>query len=213
MGVFFYARFRAGKAAIMAVTETPFTDVIVAKPKSTTGGLTFGPTTLTIPKDATSALPSGQKPLGLVSSDGVTLTEDASDEDIFVWGAVKARKVRSEYSATLGAILYSTANPDTLRAVFGTDNVTVDGAKITVRHSSGISPIQNFTVECLDAGTGTARRFYIPRGQLTVSGDRTLVDASADGFEVTIEALAGDDGTCYWEYIEKTDSTKFATGS
>lgn len=210
MGAFFYARSRAGKAASMAVTETPFTDVIVAKPKSTTGGLTFGPTTLTIPEDATTQLPAGQKPLGLVSSDGVTLTEDASDEDIFVWGAVKARKVRSEYSATLGAILYSTANPDTLRAVFGPDNVKVEGKKITVYHTSSIAPLQNFTVECQDSGTGTARRFVIPKGQLTVSGDRTLVDAAADGFEVTIEALADDDGVCYTEFIEKTDGTTFA---
>lgn len=189
-----------------------FTDVIVAKPKSTDGGLTFGPTGTVIPEDATTELPAGQKLLGLVSSDGVTLTEDASDEDIFVWGGVKARKVRSEYSATLGAVLYSTANPDTLRAVFGPDNVEVDGSKITVTHSSNIAPIQNFTVEAKDEGTGTARRFVIPRGQITVSGDRTLVDATADGFEVTIEALADSDGNCYTEYIEKTDGTSFEDG-
>lgn len=191
-----------------------FTDVIVAKPKSTDGGITFGPTGTVIPEDATTELPAGQKLLGLVSSDGVTLTEDASDEDIFVWGGVKARKVRSEYSATLGAVLYSTANPDTLRAVFGPDNVYVsdDGAKIAVAHSSNIAPIQNFTVEARDEGTGTARRFVIPRGQITVSGDRTLVDAAADGFEVTIEALADSDGNCYTEYIEKTDGTTFEDG-
>lgn len=186
-----------------------FTDVIVAKPKSTTGGLTFGGTDIEIPDDATSDLPEGQKPLGLVSSDGATLTEDASDEDIFVWGAVKARKVRSEFSATLGATLYSTANPDTLRAVFGEDSVKVDGDMITVKHSSKIAPIQNFTVECVDKGTNTARRFVIPRGQITVSGDRSLVDAEADGFEVEIEALADEDGDCYTEYIEKTDGSTF----
>lgn len=191
-----------------------FTDVIVAKPKSTDGGLTFGPAGTVIPEDATTELPAGQKLLGLVSSDGVTLTEDASDEDIFVWGGVKARKVRSEYSATLGAVLYSTANPDTLKAVFGPNNVDVeeDGSMITVSHSSNIAPIQNFTVEAKDEGTGTARRFVVPRGQITVSGDRTLVDAAADGFEVTIEALADSDGNCYTEYIEKTDGTSFTDG-
>lgn len=191
-----------------------FTDVIVAKPKSTDGGITFGPAGTVIPEDATTELPAGQKLLGLVSSDGVTLTEDASDEDIFVWGGVKARKVRSEYSATLGAVLYSTANPDTLKAVFGPNNVDVeeDGSMITVSHSSNIAPIQNFTVEAKDEGTGTARRFVVPRGQITVSGDRTLVDAAADGFEVTIEALADSDGNCYTEYIEKTDGTSFTDG-
>ncbi|MFJ3030947.1 hypothetical protein ACIP5Z_01700 [Rothia terrae] len=186
-----------------------FTDVIVAKPKTTTGGLTFGEVGLKIPTDATSPLPEGQKNLGLVSADGVTLTEDASDEDIFVWGAVKARKVRSEYSASLGATLYSTANPDTLRGVFGADAVTVVGGKITLKHGSKTAPIQNFTVEAIDPGTNTARRFVIPRGQITVSGDRNLVDASADGFEVTIECLADDNGYCYTEYIEKTDGTTF----
>ena len=191
-----------------------FTDVIVAKPKSTDGGITFGPAGTVIPEDATTELPASQKLLGLVSSDGVTLTEDASDEDIFVWGGVKARKVRSEYSATLGAVLYSTANPDTLKAVFGPNNVDIeeDGSQITVTHSSNIAPIQNFTVEAKDEGTGTARRFVIPRGQITVSGDRTLVDAAADGFEVTIEALADADGNCYTEYIEKTDGTSFTDG-
>lgn len=186
-----------------------FTDVIVAKPKTTTGGLTFGPLGSNIPDDAQTPLPATQKELGLVSSDGATLTEDASDEDIFVWGAVKARKVRSEYSASVGATLYSTANPDTLRAVFGEHAVKVEGGKIVVKHGSKTAPEQTFTIEAIDPGTNTARRFVIPKGQITISGDRQLVDASADGFEVSIECLADDEGYCYTEYIEKTDGTTF----
>lgn len=187
-----------------------FNNVIVNKPSSVGGGITCGPTGTVIPDDATSKLPEAQELLGLVSSDGVTLTEDASDEDIFVWGGVKARKVRSEFSATFGAVLYSTANPDTLRAVLGEDNVVVEDGKITVKHSSNMAPEQVFTVETKDPGTNTARRFYVPKGQLTVSGDRTLVDAEADSFEVSIEALVDDvTGVCYYEYIEKTDGTSF----
>jgi hypothetical protein len=192
------------------LADKDFTDVIVNKPSNVGGGITCGPIGSVIPEDATSKLPETQDLLGLVSSDGVTLTTDSSDEDIFVWGGVKARKVRSEFSATFGAVLYSTANPKTLRAVLGEDNVEVEGGKITVSHSSDLAPEQVFTVETKDPGTNTARRFYIPKGQLTVSGDRTLVDAEADSFEVTIEALVDpESGVCFYEFIEKTDGTSF----
>jgi hypothetical protein len=178
-------------------------DVTIAKPKSTTGGMTFAPKGTEIPEDASSSLPDPCRPLGYVSADGVSLSEDASDEDVTVWGGVKVRKVRSEYSATITATLHSTRNVPTLRAIFGKKNVIVKGNVIKILHTADIAPVQCFTIESLDGEF--ARRFHIPRGQVTVSGERTLSHSSPDGFEITIEALADEDGVCYIEYSEETD--------
>lgn len=181
--------------------------VTVGKPAEVAGGFTYAPEGSTLPEDASSKLPDGYKKLGLVSVDGITLTSDASDEDIYVWGGVKYRKVRSEFSESLGAVLYSTTNPDTLRAVFGDKNVEVNGDKIVIKHTADIPPIKVFTVETFDEGI--KRRFLIPRGQLTVSGDRTLAHASADQFEIAIEALADENGVTMLECLDKTDGTSF----
>ena len=176
-------------------------DVTVSKPANPSGGVTFGTPGSTLPKDAKAALGATFKPLGYVNEDGVQLTDDASDEDIKIWGGQKVRKVRSEFASSITFVLYSTRDVDVLKAVFGDKNVESSGSSITVKHNADISPVRPFTVETKDE-SDFARRFVIPRGQLTVSGDRTLNHSSADGFEVTIDALVDEDGNNYYEYTE-----------
>lgn len=183
------------------MAEQPNYNVTVAKPKSVTGGITFAPLGTDVPEDAKSVLDVAFKAFGYVSEDGVKLSEDASDEDVKVWGGVKVRKVRSEYGATITFTALSTRNPATLRAVFGNRNVEVTKQTILVKHGADTAPVQVFTIETVDEN-GFARRYVIPKGQLTVSGERNLTHAGADGFEVTIECTADNDGYCYYEYTQ-----------
>ncbi len=176
-------------------------DVTVSKPANPSGGVTFGTPDSTLPTDAKAALAATFKPLGYVDEDGVQLTDDASDEDIKIWGGQKVRKVRSEYASSITFRLYSTRDVDVLKAVFGEQNVISSGSSITVKHNADISPVRPYTVETKDE-SDFARRFVIPRGQLTVSGDRTLNHSSADALEVTIDALVDEDGNNYYEYTE-----------
>lgn len=177
-------------------------DVTISKPASATGGVTFGNVGATdLPTDAGSQLPVTYKPMGYVSQDGITLTEDNSDEDIIVWGGLKVRKVRSDHSASIALTLYSTRDVDVLKAVFGDRNVESSGTSITVKHGADMPEVRPYTIETTDE-SGFKRRFAIPKGQLSVSGDRSLTHSSADGLECTIECLADAEGVNYYEYTE-----------
>lgn len=185
----------------MAEAKRTF-DIVVSKPQSLTGGITVAPLNTPIPATFTQKLDKAKfTELGYVSEDGVTLSEDTSDEDIKVWGGVKVRTVRSDYSAKVAFTMHSTGDLDALKAVFGENNVKKTGDVISVTHGADMTPVQVFTIETVDPNNGYQRRFAIPRGQLTISGDRKLTHSAADGFEVTIECLADPEtGVCYTEY-------------
>lgn len=176
-------------------------DITIAKPKSVTGGLTFAPANTAPPTDAKTALAVAFKPFGYISEDGVTLSEDATDEDIIVWGGMKVRKVRSQFSATISFRVMSTRDVDVLKACFGDANVTGSGTTLAVKHGAAIPSKKVYTIETVDEA-GFSRRYVIPAGQLMVSGERNLTHAASDGFDVTIDAAPDADGYCYYEYTE-----------
>lgn len=191
-------------------------DVVVSKPQSLTGGVTFAPLGTEIPSNFSKKLGQEFKPMGYVSADGVSLSEDASDEEIQVWGGVKVRTVRSSYSAKIKLTVYSTADSETLKAIFGADNVSVtDDGVVTILHGSDMAPVQAYTIETKDPNNGYQRRFAIERGQVTVSGDRSLTHSAADSFEISIECLADPEtGICYREYtlVPKTPKVQGVRG-
>lgn len=181
----------------------PAWDVTISKPATATGGFTFSEVGADLPTDATTPLPITCKPAGYISQDGITLSEDNSDDDVTVWGGQKVRKVRSDHSASIGLTFYSTREPSVLKMIFGDKNVVVseDGQSITVKHGADMPVIRPFTIETTDED-GFKRRFVIPRGQLAVSGDRSLTHSDADGLECTVECLVDADGVNYYEYTE-----------
>lgn len=177
-------------------------DVTVARPKTAAGGLLAGNLGVKVPTDGKSALEAlSYKAMGYIAEDGLSLSEDASDEDVVVWGGFKIRKVRSQFGATIGGVLLSTRDVDTLKRVFGPKNVVSTGNSITVKHGPQLAPRSVFIIETVDED-GFARRYVIPNGQILVSGDRSLTHAGTDGIEFTIEALPDDADYCYYEYTE-----------
>lgn len=187
-------------------------DIIVSKPESITGGITVAPLGTEIPGTFKTKLSDKFTPMGYVNEAGLTLSEDASDEEIKVWGGVKVRTVRSEYSAKIKFTLHSTADLDVNKTVFGPNNVSLsDEGVLQVKHGADIPPVQAFTIETKDPNNGYQRRFAIPRGQITVAGDRNLTHSAADGLEVSIECLADPEtGICYTEYTLIPDADKAA---
>lgn len=181
-------------------------DVLISMPDTVTGGIFVSDEGVDSPVDAKGKLNAAFRTLGLVGEDGISITEDASDDDFKVWGGVKWRKMRSEFSATASLKLHSVVNFDTLKAVFGKDNVVESGGVITIKHGSEIAPVQAFSIETKDGNF--IRRYFAPRGQITVSGDRVLSHKDVDGFEVEIEFLADENKVCYYELVEKIGNSK-----
>lgn len=184
----------------------------VAKPVNVTGGIKFAPIGTVTPTDPTSVLNAAFKELGYVTEDGLKLSHDASDDKIKVWGGVTIRTIRSDYSATITGTLLSTLDVDVLKTVFGDNQVQQKSGFIAIKHTSDIAPEKVYIIETKDASTGGRKRYVVPKGQITVSGDVNLSHKEITGFEITIEALADKDGVCYWEFVETTPSSPVAAG-
>lgn len=184
----------------------------VAKPISVTGGIKVAPLGTVTPTDPTSVLNVAFKELGYVTEDGLKLSHDASDDKIKVWGGVTIRTIRSDYSATITGTLVSTLDIDVLKNVFGDSLVTQKSGFIAIKHSADIAPEKVYIIETKDASNGGRKRYVIPKGQITVSGDVNLSHKEITGFEVTIEALADKDGVCYYEYVETAPASPVAAG-
>lgn len=184
----------------------------VAKPISVTGGIKVAPIGTVTPTDPTSVLNAAFKELGYVNEDGLKLSHDASDDKIKVWGGVTIRTIRSDYSATITGTLLSTLDIDVLKNVFGDSLVTQKSGFISIKHAADIAPEKVYIIETKDASSGGRKRYVVPKGQITVSGDVNLSHKEITGFEVTIEALADKDGVCYYEFVETTPSSPVAAG-
>lgn len=184
----------------------------VAKPISVTGGIKVAPIGTVTPTDPTSVLNAAFKELGYVTEDGLKLSHDASDDKIKVWGGVTIRTIRSDYSATITGTLVSTLDVDVLKNVFGDSLVTQKSGFIAIKHAADIAPEKVYIIETKDASNGGRKRYVIPKGQITVSGDVNLSHKDITGFEVTIEALADKDGVCYYEFLETAPASPVAAG-
>lgn len=182
----------------------------VAKPISVTGGIKVAPLGTVTPTDPTSVLNAAFKELGYVNEDGLKLSHDASDDKIKVWGGVTIRTIRSDYSATITGTLLSTLDVDVLKTVFGDNQVQQKSGFIAIKHTSDIAPEKVYIIETKDASTGGRKRYVVPKGQITVSGDVNLSHKEITGFEITIEALADKDGVCYYEFIETAPASPVA---
>lgn len=184
----------------------------VAKPISVTGGIKVAPLGTVTPTDPTSVLNAAFKELGYVTEDGLKLSHDASDDKIKVWGGVTIRTIRSDYSATITGTLVSTLDVDVLKNVFGDSLVTQKSGFIAIKHAADIAPEKVYIIETKDASNGGRKRYVIPKGQISVSGDVNLSHKEITGFEITIEALADKDGVCYYEFIESSPASPIAAG-
>lgn len=169
-------------------------NVIVGKP-AVTGGVLYGPTTVALPEDATTALPAGLSAGGYVSSDGVTQTLNTDSTDITAWGGDTVRTVQTGHSLQYAFTLIET-NGLSLAAYYGAGNVTGDDVRIV----AGDLPHQAWVIEVRD---GDRRiRIVIPDGQVTDRDDVTFTDDSAVGYGLTITCYPDADGVKAYIYSD-----------
>jgi len=149
-----------------------------------TGAVYVAPIATAAPTATDSALAEGYVDLGYVSADGITENIDRTTNQIRSWqNGSLVREVTSEgtYSVTMTFI---ETNEAVLELYYGTANV--DGEFEIDPTSTGGR--KSFVIDVVDGPI--VERIYIPAGEITSLGERTLASGEAVGYEVTVTAYA-----------------------
>ena len=162
------------------------TNVTTGKPNPS-GGVYTAPLGTTLPTDATSALSSAFVCLGFVSEDGVTNANDISVSDIKAWGGLIVYSSLDEFTDTFNFKLLESMNVDVLKTVYGEENVTVSGNKVSVKINANSfnSRVWVFDLALRD---GKACRIVIANGAITARGEINYNDSDAVAYDITVTA-------------------------
>lgn len=179
---------------------------MVGAPVTATGGVAAGPIDSTLPTNATTALPAGIVPLGLVGDEGVSLTRERSTDDIRAWGGQIARTVQTEFSETATLQFLESDKAEVLKEVYGEANVTITGdgtttpLAVSIKHNELTLERRVFVFDMKDGNK--RRRLVLPNAQITETEDITYVHSDVIRYGVTITAYPDESGNCAYEYID-----------
>lgn len=149
-----------------------------------TGAVYVAPTDTAAPTSSDSALNVAFVDLGYVSADGITESIDRSTTQIRAWqNGSLVREVTSEGTYSVSMMFIET-NEAVLELYYGATN-TAGKFDIDPTSTGGR---KSFVIDVVDGAN--VERIYIPAGEITALGERTLASGEAVGYEVTITAYA-----------------------
>jgi hypothetical protein len=159
-----------------------------------TGAVYVAPAGSSAPTTSSSALDAAFVDLGYVSSDGISESVDRVTNQIRAWqkGSL-VREVTSEGTFSVTMTFIET-NESVLELYYGTAN---DAGEFNIDPTS-TGGRKSFVIDVIDGAS--IERTYIPAGEITSLGERTLASGEAVGYEVTITAYAdaGADTVTKW---------------
>lgn len=160
-----------------------------------TGAVSYGDVSslVSVANPASAPLPAGVKQLGYLSEDGIVLTKEADDTDIFAWqNTAKVRVIRS--NGSLSIAFSCIQNTKDVRELWW-GATEVDG-KIKIRPEAKITTgvILDVFDNTDDEGAMFHTRYIFERGQISGTGDLTYISTDAVKYEFTMTALADSNG-------------------
>lgn len=178
------------------------TNVSAGKPK--VGGAVYRAALgTTAPTSATADLGAAFKALGYVSEDGVTNTNSPSSDVIKAWGGDPVLVTQTEKTDTFGMTLLEVLNPEVLKAVYHSDNVSGSVAEgLTVKANAKEAEDAVWVIDMILRGN-VLKRIVIPVGKVSEVAEIVYRDDDAIGYGVTIEAQPDGDENTHYEYIQK----------
>ena len=178
-------------------------NVAVGKP-AINGAIWVAPLGTSLPTNATASL-SSFTCLGYVSEDGVTNSFDIDTTEIKAWGGDTVYSGTNGKTVTWQGTLIEILNPDVLKAVFGSGNVTgtlASGITLTVNNAEP----EECSVVIDMVLRGALKRVVLPVAKVTDVGDITYTDDEVVGYEVTFNCMPDSTGNTQYEYIIADDS-------
>ena len=175
------------------------TNVSAAKPK-VGGALYRAPFGTTVPTTATAALAAAFKNLGYISEDGVTNSLSKETADIKEWGGDVIDTVLNGQTDTFSFKFIESLNVDTLKCIYGTNNVTESSGAITVTVNATDAPAGVYVIDMIQKGN-RMKRIVIPNGRITELGDVVYKADEAVGYDVTLTAHLDSSSNTHYEYI------------
>ncbi len=161
------------------------------------GAVYVAPSGTAAPAYSDDALDNAFVDLGYVSADGITETIDKSTTQIRSWqdGSL-VREIVSEGTYSVELTFIET-NEDVVGLYYG--STMTDGELDGDPRATGGR--KSFVIDVID-GT-TIERTYVPAGEITSVGERTLASGEAIGYQVTITAYADTDSTTFKKFFSE----------
>ena len=184
----------------MATGGNTATNVSTGKP-NISGAVFTAPLGTTLPTDATTALSSDFVCLGFVSEVGLENSNEMDVSTIKAWGGVIIYRSLTELTDNFSLALIESENPDVLKAVYGTNNVTV-GTTDTHLSVKAENPEERVWVFDLALRGGKAKRIVISDGAVTEREAITYNDSDPIAYGITVTAYPDANGKTHEEYLE-----------
>lgn len=166
------------------------------------------PVGTTLPTDTSASLNAAFRALGLLSEDGMTEGRDEDVTDHWAWGGILVRTTRSKHKRTFvvtaledNDVVFDLANP-------GSNTATTGGVTTRTVYVPDPNP-QAFVIHLTDGST--VKRLAVPRGEVSVVGEKTYSDAEMTMTELTITVYPDENGLLFYEISNDTQTIN--TGS
>ena len=176
-------------------------NVTAAKP-SKAGAVFVAPVGTTVPTGTADALGDAFKSLGYVSEDGLANSNSPSSDKVKAWGGDTVLNFQSDKPDTFRFTLIEGLNPDVLKTVYGSKNVTGTlDTGIAVTANSDDPEVFAWVFDMILKG-GIAKRVVVPRASLSELAEITYKDNAAVSYGITLTATPDNAGNTHYEYIK-----------